>query len=114
MDQLPGADASLVKPVEEDILLETLHSLVQGEAMSDAACLLLTEDEASTPADARHLVLCPGAVTCTPEEVWKHLAAGFRGIVFVPVALAGDIDFERFARHREVQVVILPSVAEMA
>ncbi|MGE4297716.1 MAG: ATP-binding protein [Desulfovibrionaceae bacterium] len=109
MGQTPGADVSLVKPVDESALLGALHGLVQGVAMPDAPCMLLTEEGAPAPEDAHYLVLCPSAVTCTLEEAWLRLDEGFQGIVFVPVALAASLDFERLARHREVQVVILPT-----
>ncbi|WP_147822395.1 ATP-binding protein [Salidesulfovibrio onnuriiensis] len=102
-----GGDAAVLKPVDEEQLLETVNALLRDHDVS-RSCIVLG-DRASYAFDDDLTVICPNRITfCPPDEVWDHVREGFRGFVFVPSEMAGVFDLEALSRFSGVQVLILP------
>ncbi|MFW5489278.1 MAG: ATP-binding protein [Desulfovibrio sp.] len=102
-----GADASLIKPINENELIETIHGLLHGDRMSAKPCLVLTSDGVRPQDDL--LMICPGKIVyCRQEEVSRRLGEGFEGTIFVPSFMAKEMDLNTLAGNDRVQVVLLP------
>lgn len=102
-----GADASMVKPVEESALLETVNTLLHGAGTVSRPCMVLRANGERPRSPL--FMLCPGAVKyASRNEVWQLLAEGFAGTVFVPASISHEMDLERLTSNRGIHVVILP------
>ncbi len=102
-----GADASLVKPVNEDELIETIHGLLHGDRMTAKPCLVLTSDGLRPQDDL--LMICPGKIVyCQQDEVLRRLGEGFEGTLFIPSFISREMDLNTLAGNERVQVVLLP------
>lgn len=102
-----GADATLVKPVDEKALIEVVTSLIRGQGEASRPCVVLTMDgeEKKSPL----LMYCPGRVSYASQELlWEKLGQGFSGTVFVPASISHQMDLARLAGHPDIHVVILP------
>lgn len=102
-----GADASLIKPVNENELIETIHGLLLGDRTSAKPCLVLTSDGLRPKDDL--LMICPGKIVyCQQTEVARRLGEGFEGTIFIPHFMAKELDLNALAGNEHVQVVIMP------
>ncbi len=102
-----GADATMVKPVDEIALLETVNSLLHGVGAASRPCMVLrvNGERAQSPL----FMLCPGEVRyASRDEVWARLDEGFTGTVFVPSSISRETDLARLSANRNIHVVILP------
>jgi len=100
-----GGDASMVKPVNEAALIETIVSLLRGAGKDTRPCMVLKRngEESTSPL----LMICPGKVQhTTREELWKRLEEGFTGTVFVPGSISHEMDLGRLSAHPNIHVVI--------
>ncbi len=102
-----GADANMVKPVDESALLETINTLLHGAGAVSRPCMVLkvNGEQKRSPL----FMLCPGTVKyASRNDVWQLLADGFAGTVFVPASISHEMDLERLTANRDIHVVILP------
>jgi signal transduction histidine kinase/DNA-binding response OmpR family regulator len=100
-----GGDASMVKPVNEAALLETIVSLLRGAGKDTRPCMVLKRngEESTNPL----LMICPGKVQhTTREDLWKRLDEGFTGTVFVPGSISHEMDLNRLSANPNIHVVI--------
>lgn len=102
-----GADASVVKPVDQDALLATVRSLLSGHDHV-RPCLIYSPD--GTRPVSRHFFMVPGeARECgEPGELWKAIETGFRGTVFVPSSRGQDLDLTRLCAAPDIHIIIMP------
>ncbi|QLA21471.1 response regulator [Desulfolutivibrio sulfoxidireducens] len=100
-----GGDASMIKPVDEAALLETIISLLRGAGKDTRPCMVLKRNgEESTHS---LLMICPGKVQhTTREELWRRLDEGFTGTVFVPGSISHEMDLARLSANPNIHVVI--------
>ncbi len=103
-----GGDASLIKPIDENRLTETIHSLMQEDLVMTDPCMVLGKDR--KPVSSNNLlVICKDKLDyCAPEEVWQRIESGFKGTLFIPGELSLTLDLDRLTRIPELQVVIIP------
>jgi len=104
-----GADAAVVKPVDQDALLGTVRGLLEGhDAESGRPCLIYSRDGGRKV--SRRFFICPGEVTTLSEEadLWRAVEGGFRGTIFVPAALGHDLDLDRLCAFHDIHVIIIP------
>lgn len=105
--QQAGGDAALIKPVDENRLVETIHGLLQEDLIMTDPCMVLG-DENDTPTE-NLLVICPGKINyCPPAELWDRVSSGFKGTIFITAELSNNLDLGRLSQTPEVQIVILP------
>lgn len=105
-----GANASLLKPVDEEHMLETVNALLRDHDVSQSCIVLGDRDH--YPSDHDLTVICPdNIIFCSPEEIWEHIEEGFKGFVFVPAELAVEFDLEGLSRFSGVQILILPEAS---
>jgi PAS domain S-box-containing protein len=100
-----GGDASMVKPVSEAALLETIVSLLRGAGKDTRPCMVLKRngEESTNPL----LMICPGKVQhTTREDLWRRLEEGFTGTVFIPGSISHEMDLTRLSAHPNIHVVI--------
>ncbi len=100
-----GGDASMIKPVDEAALLETIVSLLRGAGKDTRPCMVLKRngEEIASPL----LMICPGKVQhTTREELWQRLDEGFSGTVFVPGSISHEMDLARLSANPNIHVVI--------
>jgi len=104
-----GADAAMVKPVDEQALLATIHRLLKGQETADARpCLIYARDGGRKV--SRRFFMCPGEATALAEEadLWRAVEGGFRGTIFVPAALGHELDLARLCAFPDLHVIIIP------
>lgn len=96
------SDATLKKPVDEDLLLRAIHALLKNDPDGSRHCLVLR------PAEENFTL--PGVLkveTVDEEDLWQRLDAGFSGSVVVTHQVLRERIFERLSRYSTVQVVIV-------
>ncbi|KHK01893.1 ATP-binding protein [Desulfovibrio sp. TomC] len=104
-----GADAAMVKPVDQDALLAAVQNLLEGPDEHDVRpCLVYAADGGRRM--ARRFLMCPGEVTTVAREdqLWQAVEQGFTGTVFVPASLAHDLDLSRLSALPGLCIVIIP------
>ncbi|WP_027186314.1 ATP-binding protein [Desulfovibrio inopinatus] len=101
------ADATLIKPFNEQTLLETITSLIHGPGDPSRPCMVLkTNGEKHS---SRLFMICTGRVSyMTKDELYAQVESGFAGTIFIPASVSHDADLNRLSRHQEISVVILP------
>lgn len=102
-----GADAAVVKPVDQDALLATVRSLLSGHQHA-RPCLLYSPDGARPL--GRQFFMVPGqARECShAAELWQAVQDGFRGTVFVPASRGNDLDLPRLSATPDIHIIIMP------
>lgn len=101
-----GGDAALLKPIDRDGFLETVHGLL-GNATSNRTMLALEcpdtglDQTVATP-------YSDDVIGCSEPELWERIGQGFRGTVMVPEKLARGIDLSRLCAADSVQVLLVP------
>jgi len=102
-----GADAAVVKPVDQDALLATVRGLLTGHHHTQP-CLLYSPDGARPL--GRHFFIVPGqAKECShADELWQAIRDGFRGTVFVPASRGNDLDLPRLSAAPDIHIIIMP------
>ena len=98
------SDATLKKPVDEELLLRAIHALLKSEPNGAQHCLVLRpgrEDFALPSLSIRHMEMVD------EDSLWERLDAGFGGTVVVTHGVLADV-FERLSRYGAVQVIIVP------
>jgi PAS domain S-box-containing protein len=103
-----GADAAVVKPVDQEALIATVRGLLSGQAAHARPCLIYSPDGSRLV--SRQFIMCPGqARECgDEEELWRHIEDGFRGTVFVPASRGHDLDLKRLSAVPDLHVIIMP------
>lgn len=104
-----GADAAVVKPVDQEALLDTVRGLLEGhDAENGRPCLIYSRDGGRKV--SRRFFICPGEATSLSEEadLWRTVEGGFRGTIFVPAALGHDLDLDRLCAFPDIHVIIIP------
>ena len=104
-----GADAAVVKPVEQDALLGPVRGLLEGhQAAPVRPCLLYSRDGIGSP--MRRFYMCPEETAALrhESELWQAVADGFSGTIFIPASLSHGLDLERLCATPGVHVIILP------
>ena len=104
-----GADAAVVKPVEQEALLGTVRGLLEGhQAAPVRPCLLYSRDGIGSP--MRRFYMCPEETAALrhESELWQAVADGFSGTIFIPASLSHGLDLERLCATPGVHVIILP------
>lgn len=104
-----GADAAIIKPVDETALLAAVQNLLEGPGEDDARpCLVYAADGGRRL--SRRFLMCPGEVTAVAaeEHLWQAVERGFAGTVFVPASLGHDLDLVRLSAYPGVCVIIIP------
>ena len=107
--QESGADAAVLKPVDQEALLDTVRGLLQGpDRRPSRPCLIYTRNGSHEV--SRRLFMCPGDATTLNDETALWLAAkdGFQGSVFIPASLGHAMDLERLAAFPGLHIVIFP------
>ena len=105
--QKAGGDVAMVKPIDEKRLVETIHGLLQEDLVMSDPCMVLGQEE-TQPVESL-LVMCPGKINyCPPTDIWKRVASGFKGTIFVTAELSSSLDLDRLSQTPDVQIVILP------
>jgi len=104
-----GADAAVVKPVDQDALLSTVRGLLGGQEAEDRRPCLVYSRNGHYELQRRFFI-CPGEVTTCAEEteLWQAIENGFRGTVFVPASLGHTLDLDRLCAYPDIHVIILP------
>lgn len=101
-----ASDATLKKPVDEELLLSAIRALLGGAPDEARHCLVLRPAEES--------FTLPGGVqveTVDEQELWHRLEDGFSGSVVVAHRVLQDQIFERLAGYGRVQLVIVRDAA---
>jgi len=102
-----GADAAVVKPVDQDALLATVRGLLSGHAHA-RPCLLYSPD-GTRPVSRRFFIVPGEARECgDAEELWQAIRDGFRGTVFVPASRGNDLDLPRMCATPDIHIIIMP------
>lgn len=103
-----GADAAVVKPVDQDALLATVRGVLEGHDTQSRPCLVYSPDGAR--ALGSQFIMCPGAaMECGDEgELWRAVEGGFYGTVLVPASRGHDLDLARLAGMPDIHVIIVP------
>jgi PAS domain S-box-containing protein len=104
-----GADAAMVKPVDQEALLVTVSGLLEGhDAVNGRPCLIYTRDGGRSV--SRRFFMCPGEATALSEEadLWRAVEGGFHGTIFVPATLGHDLDLARLCAFPDIHVIIIP------
>jgi len=105
--QVDGSDAGLVKPVDEDILLHTVHGLLHSSGAKACKCLVL--NNALITNEAQLVRMCSGEMrTCHMNELWGHMDEGFSGTVIVPAGASQELDLTRLSSYPNVLVIVMP------
>lgn len=103
-----NGDAELLKPIDEDSLLQTIHGLLHLSSPMAQKCLVLNPQTISD--NAQFVKLCSGEITqCPLEDVWSKVEAGFKGTVVIPTASCERIDLSRLASYPDILVIVLPA-----
>jgi PAS domain S-box-containing protein len=104
-----GADAVMVKPVDEDALVSAVRNLLEGPGEDDARPCLVYAGSGSRRM-ARRFLMCPGEVTSVGDEaaLWQAVEQGFCGTVFVPASLGHALDLGRLSAYPGICVIIIP------
>ena len=99
-------DAFLTKPVDEDMLLSTIRSLLgRGEANGP---MLAVRVNGPYEFD-RYFTLCGGCIEQVREpELWRRIGEGFQGTVILSAGAAAELDLGRLRNLEKVHVLILP------
>ncbi|WP_027721513.1 ATP-binding protein [Maridesulfovibrio zosterae] len=105
--QKAGGDASLIKPIDEKRLVETIHGLLQEDLVMTDPCMVLGQE--NNPPSENLLVICPGKINyCPPSELWRRVNSGFKGTIFITAELSPTLDLDRLSQTPDIQIVILP------
>ncbi len=96
-----ASDARLKKPVDENLLLNTVRTLLQSETEGALDCLVLQPAQGFFA-----LSRVRQAQTVDETTLWQRLEAGFCGSVVVSHRVLQSELFARLATYRSVQVVI--------
>jgi len=103
-----GADAAVVKPVDQEALLATVRGVLEGHDTQVRPCLVYSPE--GSRALGSRFVMCPGAaMECSDEaELWRAVEGGFSGTVLVPASRGHDLDLARLAGMPDIHVIIVP------
>jgi PAS domain S-box-containing protein len=103
-----GSDAMMLKPVDQEKLLEMVDALLRDRDMV-RSCIVVGDSFSS--AGQKLTVVNPERIRfCPPEDVVQTVAAGFTGFVFISNDLVARVDLTALSSQQGVQVVILPEV----
>jgi signal transduction histidine kinase len=101
-----GVAAAMTKPVDEERLIATVHSLLNRREARQP--VLVLKQNGGTPL-GRYFALSPGnVVQCNQPELWSRIEAGFEGTVVVPAFAVPGLDLARLTAQKGVHVLILP------
>ena len=102
-----GADAAVVKPVDQEALISTVRGLLSGHAHA-RPCLIYSPDGSRTV--SRRFFMCPGeARECgDADELWRAIRDGFHGTVFIPASRGHDLDLTRLCVAPDIHIIIIP------
>lgn len=104
-----GADAALVKPVDQEALLATVRGLLEGQDSGNSRpCLVLSRNGGREV--SRRFFMCPGETTILGQEaeLWQAVEGGFQGTVFLPASLGHAMDLERLLGFPGLHVILIP------
>jgi PAS domain S-box-containing protein len=104
-----GADAAMVKPIDQGALLATVQGLLEGHDTANARpCLIYSRDGGRSV--CRRFFMCPGEAMalCEEADLWRAVEGGFRGTIFMPAALGHDLDLTRLCAFPDIHVIIIP------
>ena len=103
-----GADAAVVKPVDQEALLATIRGVLEGHDAHARPCLVYSPDGSRAVGD--RFIMCPGAaMECGDEtELWQAVEGGFRGTVLVPASRGHDLDLARLAAMPGIHIILIP------
>lgn len=108
--KVQGEDASMSKPADENMLLQTVKGLVLGGRIEGRKCILVP----NLKPEGNMLMISEGKLRYVkPEELSTAFGNKFSGTVFLP---GKDVDepetVEKISRIDDVLVMILPEEAE--
>ncbi|MDK2956197.1 MAG: hypothetical protein PWQ57_1693 [Desulfovibrionales bacterium] len=104
--QSNDVEAALAKPIDEALLLDTVHSLLNRRSASRPAIAMTRNG----PEDlSPYMALAQGEILhCREEEMWRRIKAGFEGAVILPAWAARVVDLSVLAAYEKVHLIILP------
>ncbi|MBG0778099.1 MAG: PAS domain S-box protein [Desulfovibrionaceae bacterium] len=101
-----GGDAALTKPVDAELLLDTVTGLLSDKRPRAPMLALRTNGKTDL---GNYFALCEGCIShCTEVELWERIAKGFQGTVIVPAPSAGRDIVSRLRATPNVNVLLLP------
>ncbi|MDD4952544.1 MAG: PAS domain S-box protein [Desulfovibrionaceae bacterium] len=101
-----GGDATLVKPVDPDKLMDSINGLLSLRHSEQKLIMLRRNGKEKL---GPFFTLCSGNIEhCREDELWEKLDSGFEGTVIVPAWAAKTIDMPRLTDKKGVQVLLLP------
>ncbi len=110
--QVKGVDASLRKPIDPDQVLDAVHGLLSGCNVSRPILVLRRNGPERL---GSFFALCEGNIDyCDEEQLWRRLAAGFRGTVVLPAWAARTLDIARLSVADGVNVLLMPEAPEQS
>lgn len=104
--ELGAADAALVKPVDEESLLDALQGLLGRKA--GAAPVIVLQPNGLDVLGQTFALDESTLLRCNVEDMWAKVEAGFQGTVILPPWAAYEIELERLVAHQGVRVLIMP------
>lgn len=101
-----GGDASIPKPVNEDLLIQTVRGLIQGGRIQGRKCILVP----NLKPDGNMLMISAGKLRyLKPEELTNQISDKFTGTVFLPGASVTDPEtLTAISDINDVLVLIMP------
>lgn len=105
-----GGDASLPKPVNEALLIQTVRGLIRGGRIQGRKCILVP----NLKPEGNMLMISAGKLRYVrPEELTSQLSEKFSGTIFLPGEnMANPRTMEAIAGINDVLVLIMPDEAE--
>ncbi|MFP4084825.1 MAG: CBS domain-containing protein [Desulfonatronovibrio sp.] len=108
--KVQGGDASISKPVDENMLLQTVKGLVLGGRIKGRKCILVP----NLKPEGNMLMISEGKLRYVkPEELSTAFGNKFAGTVFLPGKNVDEPEtVEKISRIDDVLVMILPEESE--
>ena len=105
-----AADVALTKPIDEEKLLDAVHSLLGQARLKQPVILLLPFGSGEESSIAS---LCADNIeSCDQKGMWARIEAGFQGTVVLPAWAVPELNIHRLLSWSGIRVLILPEAAK--
>jgi PAS domain S-box-containing protein len=106
------ADAALIKPVDEESLLDALQVLLGRKSVASPVIVLQPN---GADALGKAFALDESVLLrCSVEDMWAKVDAGFQGTVILPPWATQEVELERLVACKGVRVLIMPEQSGQA